>query len=114
MGARAYLYRLSLSSAVYALRAGEDRVVRPLPQPLRSPPVSSMPGQARRPELRECNSSGCGRESSDCSLNVDDPWRQCEALQYWRLNNSGCDQTCSSPACLYDNFDCYSGGRTCK
>lgn len=37
MGAHAYLYRVSLSSAVCALRAGAARVVRPLPQPLRSP-----------------------------------------------------------------------------
>lgn len=37
MGAPAYLYRVSLSSAVYALRAGVARVARPLPQPLRSP-----------------------------------------------------------------------------
>lgn len=66
---------------------------------------------------RECNSPGCGWDGGDCSLRVDDPWRQCEALQCWRLfNNSRCDPACSSPACLYDNFDCYSGGRerTCK
>lgn len=36
MGARAYLYRVFLSSAVYALRAGAARVARPLPQPLKS------------------------------------------------------------------------------
>lgn len=66
---------------------------------------------------RECNTPGCGWDGGDCSLNVDDPWRQCEALQCWRLfNNSRCDPACSSPACLYDNFDCYSGGRdrTCN
>lgn len=66
---------------------------------------------------RECNSPGCGWDGGDCSLSVGDPWRQCEALQCWRLfNNSRCDPACSSPACLYDNFDCHSGGRerTCK
>ena len=66
---------------------------------------------------RECNSRGCGWDGGDCSLSVGDPWRQCEALQCWRLfNNSRCDPACSSPACLYDNFDCLSGGRerTCK
>uniref|UniRef100_A0A8C6QHG6 Neurogenic locus notch homolog protein 3 n=1 Tax=Nannospalax galili TaxID=1026970 RepID=A0A8C6QHG6_NANGA len=66
---------------------------------------------------RECNSPGCGWDGGDCSLNVGDPWRQCEALQCWRLfNNSRCDPACSSPACLYDNFDCYTSGhdRTCN
>ncbi|XP_045145629.1 neurogenic locus notch homolog protein 3 [Echinops telfairi] len=66
---------------------------------------------------RECNSPGCGWDGGDCSLSVDDPWRQCEALQCWRLfNNSHCDPACSSPACLYDNFDCHTGAqeRTCN
>lgn len=61
---------------------------------------------------RECNSPGCGWDGGDCSLSVGDPWRQCAALQCWRLfNNSRCDPACSSPACLYDNFDCRAGGR---
>lgn len=66
---------------------------------------------------RECNSPGCGWDGGDCSLSVGDPWRQCAALQCWRLfNNSRCDPACSSPACLYDNFDCRAGGRerACK
>lgn len=66
---------------------------------------------------RECNSPGCGWDGGDCSLSVGDPWRQCSALQCWRLfNNSRCDPACSSPACLYDNFDCRAGGRerACK
>lgn len=65
---------------------------------------------------RDCNSPGCGWDGGDCSLSVGDPWRQCAALQCWRLfNNSRCDPACSAPACLYDNFDCRAGGgRACK
>uniref|UniRef100_A0A8C4L221 Notch receptor 3 n=1 Tax=Equus asinus asinus TaxID=83772 RepID=A0A8C4L221_EQUAS len=65
---------------------------------------------------RDCNSPGCGWDGGDCSLSVGDPWRQCAALQCWRLfNNSRCDPACSAPACLYDNFDCRAGGgRACN
>uniref|UniRef100_A0A8C5KFS9 Notch 3 n=1 Tax=Jaculus jaculus TaxID=51337 RepID=A0A8C5KFS9_JACJA len=79
---------------------------------LRCPRASCL---AKRGDLRcdrECNRPGCGWDGGDCSLSVGDPWRQCGALQCWRLfNNSRCDPACSSPACLYDNFDCSPGGR---
>uniref|UniRef100_A0A8C8SMG2 Notch receptor 3 n=1 Tax=Pelusios castaneus TaxID=367368 RepID=A0A8C8SMG2_9SAUR len=64
---------------------------------------------------KECNSPACKWDGGDCSLRVDDPWRQCEVLQCWRVfNNSQCDEACNTAECLYDNFDCKSRERTCN
>uniref|UniRef100_A0A8C9W046 Neurogenic locus notch homolog protein 1 n=1 Tax=Scleropages formosus TaxID=113540 RepID=A0A8C9W046_SCLFO len=55
-----------------------------------------------------CNSHACGWDGGDCSLNFNDPWKNCTAsLQCWRYFNDGkCDEQCNSAGCLYDGFDC--------
>lgn len=62
-----------------------------------------------------CNNPACHWDGGDCSLLVDDPWKQCEIRQCWQyFNNSQCDEMCNTVECLYDNFDCRSRERTCK
>uniref|UniRef100_A0A8C6ULA4 Neurogenic locus notch homolog protein 1 n=1 Tax=Neogobius melanostomus TaxID=47308 RepID=A0A8C6ULA4_9GOBI len=55
-----------------------------------------------------CNNHACGWDNGDCSLNFDDPWKNCSAsLQCWRyFNNDRCDSQCDNAGCLYDGFDC--------
>uniref|UniRef100_A0AAQ4PW40 Neurogenic locus notch homolog protein 1 n=1 Tax=Gasterosteus aculeatus aculeatus TaxID=481459 RepID=A0AAQ4PW40_GASAC len=55
-----------------------------------------------------CNNHACGWDNGDCSLNFDDPWKNCSAaLQCWRYFNDGkCDSQCDNAGCLYDGFDC--------
>uniref|UniRef100_A0A8C7Y4R1 Neurogenic locus notch homolog protein 1 n=1 Tax=Oryzias sinensis TaxID=183150 RepID=A0A8C7Y4R1_9TELE len=55
-----------------------------------------------------CNNHECGWDNGDCSLNFDDPWKNCSAsLQCWRYFNDGkCDTQCDNAGCLYDGFDC--------
>uniref|UniRef100_A0A7N8Y3W1 Neurogenic locus notch homolog protein 1 n=1 Tax=Mastacembelus armatus TaxID=205130 RepID=A0A7N8Y3W1_9TELE len=55
-----------------------------------------------------CNNHACGWDNGDCSLNFNDPWKNCSAsLQCWRYFNDGkCDSQCDNAACLYDGFDC--------
>ncbi|KAK7934325.1 hypothetical protein WMY93_005221 [Mugilogobius chulae] len=55
-----------------------------------------------------CNNHACGWDNGDCSLNFDDPWKNCSAsLQCWRyFNNGKCDSQCDNAGCLYDGFDC--------
>lgn len=63
-----------------------------------------------------CNNHACGWDGGDCSLNFDDPWKNCSAaLQCWRYFNDGkCDGQCNSPGCLYDGFDCQGQEGQCK
>lgn len=62
-----------------------------------------------------CNSPACRWDGGDCSLLVDNPWKQCESPQCWQyFNNSQCDELCNTVKCLYDNFDCKNRERTCK
>ncbi|MEQ2200087.1 hypothetical protein XENOCAPTIV_022200 [Xenoophorus captivus] len=55
-----------------------------------------------------CNNHACGWDNGDCSLNFDDPWKNCSAaLQCWLyFNNGKCDSQCDNTGCLYDGFDC--------
>uniref|UniRef100_A0A6Q2X112 Neurogenic locus notch homolog protein 1 n=1 Tax=Esox lucius TaxID=8010 RepID=A0A6Q2X112_ESOLU len=55
-----------------------------------------------------CNNHTCGWDGGDCSLNFDDPWKNCtSSLQCWRyFNNGRCDEQCDNSGCLYDGFDC--------
>uniref|UniRef100_A0A3Q1H9L7 Neurogenic locus notch homolog protein 1 n=1 Tax=Anabas testudineus TaxID=64144 RepID=A0A3Q1H9L7_ANATE len=55
-----------------------------------------------------CNNHACGWDNGDCSLNFDDPWKNCSAsLQCWRYFNDGkCDSQCDNAGCLFDGFDC--------
>uniref|UniRef100_A0A3Q4H5T9 Neurogenic locus notch homolog protein 1 n=1 Tax=Neolamprologus brichardi TaxID=32507 RepID=A0A3Q4H5T9_NEOBR len=55
-----------------------------------------------------CNNHECGWDNGDCSLNFNDPWKNCSAaLQCWRYFNDGkCDSQCDNAGCLYDGFDC--------
>uniref|UniRef100_A0A8C6P6B2 Neurogenic locus notch homolog protein 1 n=1 Tax=Nothobranchius furzeri TaxID=105023 RepID=A0A8C6P6B2_NOTFU len=55
-----------------------------------------------------CNNHACGWDNGDCSLNFDDPWKNCSAsLQCWRyFNDEKCDSQCDNAGCLYDGFDC--------
>uniref|UniRef100_A0A8C7XU15 Neurogenic locus notch homolog protein 1 n=1 Tax=Oryzias sinensis TaxID=183150 RepID=A0A8C7XU15_9TELE len=63
-----------------------------------------------------CNNHACGWDGGDCSLNFDDPWKNCSAaLQCWRYFNDGkCDGQCNSPGCLYDGFDCQGQEGQCN
>ncbi|CAG5925203.1 unnamed protein product [Menidia menidia] len=63
-----------------------------------------------------CNNHACGWDNGDCSLNFDDPWKNCSApLQCWRYFNDGkCDPQCDSAGCLYDGFDCQNLEGQCK
>ncbi|XP_074839313.1 neurogenic locus notch homolog protein 3-like, partial [Carettochelys insculpta] len=64
---------------------------------------------------KECNSPACKWDGGDCSLLVDDPWKQCEVHHCWQVfNNSQCDEVCNTAECLYDNFDCRSRERSCN
>uniref|UniRef100_A0A674DK64 Neurogenic locus notch homolog protein 1 n=1 Tax=Salmo trutta TaxID=8032 RepID=A0A674DK64_SALTR len=55
-----------------------------------------------------CNNHACGWDEGDCSLNFNDPWKNCtSSLQCWRYFNDGkCDEQCNNAGCLYDGFDC--------
>ncbi|CAB1319564.1 unnamed protein product [Coregonus sp. 'balchen'] len=55
-----------------------------------------------------CNNHACGWDGGDCSLNFNDPWKNCtSSLQCWRYFNDGkCDEQCNNAGCLYDGFDC--------
>uniref|UniRef100_A0A8C1M817 Neurogenic locus notch homolog protein 1 n=1 Tax=Cyprinus carpio TaxID=7962 RepID=A0A8C1M817_CYPCA len=55
-----------------------------------------------------CNNYACDWDGGDCSLNFNDPWKNCSgALQCWRyFNNGKCDEQCHNAGCLYDGFDC--------
>lgn len=63
-----------------------------------------------------CNNHECGWDNGDCSLNFDDPWKNCSAaLQCWRyFNNGRCDSQCDNAGCLYDGFDCQNLEGKCK
>uniref|UniRef100_A0A8C5HHB5 Neurogenic locus notch homolog protein 1 n=1 Tax=Gouania willdenowi TaxID=441366 RepID=A0A8C5HHB5_GOUWI len=63
-----------------------------------------------------CNNHECGWDNGDCSLNFDDPWKNCSAsLQCWRYFNNGiCDSQCDNAGCLYDGFDCQNLEGQCK
>ncbi|XP_015681067.1 neurogenic locus notch homolog protein 1, partial [Protobothrops mucrosquamatus] len=56
----------------------------------------------------KCNNHACGWDGGDCSLNFNDPWKNCtQALQCWNYFNDGkCDVQCNNSGCLYDGFDC--------
>ncbi|KAE8582385.1 hypothetical protein XENTR_v10020099 [Xenopus tropicalis] len=55
-----------------------------------------------------CNNHACGWDGGDCSLNFNDPWKNCtQSLQCWKYFNDGkCDSQCNNSGCLYDGFDC--------
>uniref|UniRef100_A0A8C5D3B7 Neurogenic locus notch homolog protein 1 n=1 Tax=Gadus morhua TaxID=8049 RepID=A0A8C5D3B7_GADMO len=90
------------------------------PPPADEPPLASQKVQSGancppRPSRRGnkfcdllCNNHACGWDGGDCSLNFNDPWKNCSAaLQCWRYFNDGkCDSHCDSAGCLYDGFDC--------
>uniref|UniRef100_A0A8C3TFY3 Neurogenic locus notch homolog protein 1 n=1 Tax=Chelydra serpentina TaxID=8475 RepID=A0A8C3TFY3_CHESE len=56
----------------------------------------------------KCNNHACGWDGGDCSLNFNDPWKNCsQSLQCWKYFNDGkCDSQCNNAGCLYDGFDC--------
>uniref|UniRef100_A0A8C6XMQ4 Neurogenic locus notch homolog protein 1 n=1 Tax=Naja naja TaxID=35670 RepID=A0A8C6XMQ4_NAJNA len=56
----------------------------------------------------KCNNHACSWDGGDCSLNFNDPWKNCtQALQCWNYFNDGkCDVQCNNSGCLYDGFDC--------
>ncbi|XP_032993593.1 neurogenic locus notch homolog protein 1 isoform X2 [Lacerta agilis] len=56
----------------------------------------------------QCNNHACGWDGGDCSLNFNDPWKNCsQSLQCWDyFNNGHCDTQCNNTGCLYDGFDC--------
>ncbi|PIO13300.1 hypothetical protein AB205_0180690, partial [Aquarana catesbeiana] len=56
----------------------------------------------------QCNSNACGWDGGDCSLDFNDPWKNCsQALQCWKyFNDEKCDSQCNNAGCLYDGFDC--------
>lgn len=64
----------------------------------------------------KCNNYECDWDGGDCSLNFDDPWKNCSAaLQCWRYFDDGkCDQQCNNAGCLYDGFDCQNLEGQCK
>ncbi|AWP07533.1 putative neurogenic locus notch -like protein 1-like [Scophthalmus maximus] len=82
------------------------------------PPPSEVEVACEIPQCKEnrhnsvcdvlCNNHACGWDNGDCSLNFDDPWKNCSAsLQCWRyFNNGKCDAQCDNAGCLYDGFDC--------
>ncbi|MEE6505193.1 hypothetical protein FKM82_005464 [Ascaphus truei] len=55
-----------------------------------------------------CNNHACDWDGGDCSLNFNDPWKNCtQSLQCWKYFNDGkCDSQCNNAGCLYDGFDC--------
>uniref|UniRef100_A0A3Q0QX00 Neurogenic locus notch homolog protein 1 n=1 Tax=Amphilophus citrinellus TaxID=61819 RepID=A0A3Q0QX00_AMPCI len=60
-----------------------------------------------------CNNHECGWDNGDCSLNFNDPWKNCSAaLQCWRyFNNGQCDSQCDNCKrfkCEWDGLDCAS------
>jgi Notch-like protein len=63
-----------------------------------------------------CNNHACGWDGGDCSLNFNDPWKNCtSSLQCWRYFNDGkCDEQCNNAGCLYDGFDCQNLEGQCK
>ncbi|MGH0125833.1 UNVERIFIED_CONTAM: hypothetical protein FKN15_025001 [Acipenser sinensis] len=65
---------------------------------------------------RVCNNHACGWDGGDCSLNFNDPWKNCtQSLQCWRYFNDGkCDEQCNNPGCLYDGFDCQNLDSQCN
>lgn len=56
----------------------------------------------------QCNNHACGWDGGDCSLNFNDPWKNCtQSLQCWEYFSDGrCDSQCNSAGCLFDGFDC--------
>lgn len=64
----------------------------------------------------ECNSNACGWDGGDCSLDFNDPWKNCsQALQCWKyFNDDKCDSQCNNAGCLYDGFDCQKFEVQCK
>uniref|UniRef100_A0A8C4EBL8 Neurogenic locus notch homolog protein 1 n=1 Tax=Dicentrarchus labrax TaxID=13489 RepID=A0A8C4EBL8_DICLA len=82
------------------------------------PPPSDVEVTCSIPQCKEakhnkfcdvlCNNHECGWDNGDCSLNFNDPWKNCSAsLQCWRYFNDGkCDSQCDNAGCLYDGFDC--------
>uniref|UniRef100_A0A6I8QR56 Notch 3 n=1 Tax=Xenopus tropicalis TaxID=8364 RepID=A0A6I8QR56_XENTR len=82
------------------------RILTQTPAPGCTP--SHCPGKAGDGHCdRECNVAACKWDGGDCSLSVDDPWRNCPRQECRSLfNNSQCDKECTSADCLYDNFDC--------
>uniref|UniRef100_A0A5F4W9T3 Neurogenic locus notch homolog protein 1 n=1 Tax=Callithrix jacchus TaxID=9483 RepID=A0A5F4W9T3_CALJA len=56
----------------------------------------------------QCNNHACGWDGGDCSLNFNDPWKNCtQSLQCWKYFSDGrCDSQCNSAGCLFDGFDC--------
>ncbi|XP_072925215.1 neurogenic locus notch homolog protein 3 isoform X3 [Hemitrygon akajei] len=64
---------------------------------------------------RECNTHSCQWDGGDCSLSVDNPWKECSFQHCWRyFNNNVCDELCNTHKCLYDNFNCQSQERACN
>lgn len=64
----------------------------------------------------KCNNHACGWDGGDCSLNFNDPWKNCsQSLQCWKYFNDGkCDSQCNNAGCLYDGFDCQKYEGQCK
>lgn len=64
----------------------------------------------------QCNNHACGWDGGDCSLNFNDPWKNCsQALQCWKYFDDGkCDAQCNDTGCLYDGFDCQKVEGQCK
>lgn len=64
----------------------------------------------------QCNNHACGWDGGDCSLNFNDPWKNCtQSLQCWKYFSDGhCDSQCNSAGCLFDGFDCQRAEGQCK
>ncbi|VTJ54253.1 Hypothetical predicted protein [Marmota monax] len=64
----------------------------------------------------QCNNHACGWDGGDCSLNFNDPWKNCtQSLQCWKYFSDGrCDSQCNSAGCLFDGFDCQHAEGQCN
>nr|3ETO_A Chain A, Neurogenic locus notch homolog protein 1 [Homo sapiens]3ETO_B Chain B, Neurogenic locus notch homolog protein 1 [Homo sapiens] len=64
----------------------------------------------------QCNNHACGWDGGDCSLNFNDPWKNCtQSLQCWKYFSDGhCDSQCNSAGCLFDGFDCQRAEGQCN
>lgn len=98
------------------IRCQTARSVLPPPPPEPHCPLEECAAKAGDSYCdKMCNSPACHWDGGDCSLLVDDPWKQCKIRQCWQyFNNSQCDELCNTVECLYDNFDCKNQERTCK
>nr|XP_023663695.1 neurogenic locus notch homolog protein 1-like [Paramormyrops kingsleyae] len=101
----------------YTFRGGPGSDITPAPEVPESCKVAQCEGrQGNKVCDGLCNNHACSWDGGDCSLNFDDPWKNCSAaLQCWRyFNDSKCDKQCDNAGCLYDGFDCQDQEGQCN